>query len=53
MSNGQKDSSAYVEGAGRTPNISEAAKMQVQLETGHVLPVRASSLQAKPNDAKP
>lgn len=28
-----------VTGVGRTPNVSESAKMQVQLETSHVLPV--------------
>lgn len=40
MSGGEKESVTGVAGVGRTPNISEAAKMQVQLETGHVLPVR-------------
>lgn len=40
MSGGETESLADVGGVGRTPNISEAAKMQIQLETGHVLPVR-------------
>lgn len=39
VSKGENESMRGVEGVGRTPNISEAAKMQVQLETGHVLPL--------------
>ena len=37
-------SDSAVLGAGRTPNAAQAARMQVRLDTGHVLPVRDSPL---------
>ena len=35
---------SIIQGAGHTPNRRQTARMQVRLDTGHVLPVRTGTL---------